>query len=194
VHELGAADGYVFDARPSASRGLEHGGSGLLLAFSSGAVARLDDTTHSLRLLGYATPRATAIADGPRPGEVIFADGTGVVRLVPGAPPEWLHEGNGLLEWSDLSASPDGTSILLAAPDRVAALDVRSREMLGSIPVLGRDRLARWDDEGSALLWSYDRKGGPEGLVIPRGVSLARRVAEAVSNLEVEKGRVAVHK
>jgi hypothetical protein len=74
----------------------------------------------------------------------------------------------------------------------VAALDIARRELLGSIPVPGKDRFARWDDEGSVLLWSEGKKGGPEGMVIPRGVPLARRVAEAVSNLEVVKGRVSI--
>jgi hypothetical protein len=76
----------------------------------------------------------------------------------------------------------------------VAVLDVARRELLGSIAAPGKDRLAHWDDEGSVLLWSFDRKGGPDGLVIPRGPSLARLVAEAVSNLDVEKGRVVIQR
>ena len=44
------------------------------------------------------------------------------------------------------------------------------------------------------LAWSFDRYGGAEGLVIPRGVPLAKRVAEAISNLEVEKGRLTIRR
>jgi hypothetical protein len=189
-HDLAQADGYVYDARPSGGR--VPGDTGLLLALSSGAIARIDDATRTLHVLGYATPRAAALADGPRPGDVVFADGTGVVLLHPGAHPVSLREGDGLVEWSDLSMSVDGSTVLLSAADRVAALDVARRELLGSIPTAGKERMARWDDEGSMLLWSFDRKGGAEGVVIPRGVSLARRVAEAVSNLDVEKGRVVI--
>ena len=43
-------------------------------------------------------------------------------------------------------------------------------------------------------MWSFDRKGGAEGVVIPRGVPLAKHVAEAVSNLEVERGRVVIRR
>jgi hypothetical protein len=192
AHEMGRADGYVYDARPSASQGAPHGGSGIFLSFSSGAVARIDDATRAVRVLGYASPRALAVADGPHPGEVVLADAAGVFLLRPGARPSLLREGDEPIEWSDLSVSPDGASLLLASADRVAALDITRRELLGSIPVAGKERLARWDDEGSVLLWSFDRKGGPEGLVVPRGVPLARRVAQAVCNLEVAKGRVAI--
>jgi len=187
---LAMADGYVYDARPSGGR--SPGDTGLLLALSSGAVARIDDATRTVRVLGYATPRANALADGPRPGEVVFADTTGVVLLRPGARPVNLREGDGLVEWSDLSASPDGTTLLVSAADRVAAIDVARRELLGSIPMPGKERMTRWDEEGSVLLWSFDRKGGAEGTVIPRGVSLAKRVAEVVSNLEVARGRVVI--
>ena len=192
ARELGKADGYGYDARPSASRGVETGGSGLLLALSSGAVARIDDATRSVRVLGYASPRARALADGPHPGEVVFADSTGVVLLRPGALPIHLCEGENAGDVTDLSASPDGASLLVASADRIAAVDVTRRELTGSFSVPGKDRMARWDDEGSVLLWSFHKKGGAEGVVLPRGVSLARRVAEAVSNLEVERGRVAI--
>src|SRR5262249_17235072 len=116
----------------------------------------------------------------------------GVFLLKPGAAPELLREGNVASEWSDLSVSSDGVSMLLASADRVAALDLGRREMLGSISVEGKERFARWDDDGSGLLWSFDRRGGSEGVVIPRGVHLAKRVAAAVSNLEVDKGRVTI--
>jgi hypothetical protein len=121
---------------------------------------------------------------------VIFADATGVVLLRPSAPPEIVRAGDGLVEWSDLSFSPNGLTLLATAADRVAAIDVARRELLGSLPTSGKERMTRWDDEGSVLLWSFDRKGGAEGSVIPRGSPLAKRVSEAVSNLDVEKGRI----
>jgi hypothetical protein len=185
---LAQADGYVYEARPSG--GQRPGDTGLLLALSSGAIVRLDDATRSVTVLGYATPRADALADGPRPGEVVFADATGVVLLRRSAAPELVRAGDGLVEWSDLSFSPNGVTLLAAAADRVAAIDVTRHELLGSITTSGKERMTRWDDEGSVLLWSFDRRGGADGLVIPRGPSLAKRVSEAVSNLDVEKGRI----
>ncbi len=188
---LATADGYVYDARLSLS---SPDAPGLLLALGSGAVARIDDRTRSVSVLGYATPRASAITDGPDRGDAIVSDATGVVLLAPGRPPVSLDAEASPTEWSDLSLSPDHASLLLAAADRVAALDVGRRILLGSIPVHGKDRMARWDDEGSVLLWSFDRKGGAEGTVIPRGHALAQRVAAAVSNLTVEDGRVVVRR
>jgi hypothetical protein len=185
---LAQADGYVYDARPSG--GATPGDTGLLLAISSGAIVRVDDASRSVRVLGYATPRADALADGHRPGEVVFADATGVVLLRPSAPPELVRAGDGLVEWSDLSFSPSGLTLLATASDRVAAIDVARRELLGSIPTSGKERMTRWDDEGSVILWSFDRKGGSEGTVIPRGAALAKQVSHAVSNLDVEKGRI----
>jgi hypothetical protein len=190
AHDLAKADGYAYDARPSGKQA----NKGLLLAFSSGAIARIDDATHTLRVLGYATPRARALADGPRPGEVAFVDASGVSLLRPGASQANVWASDGVMEWTDLAVAPDGASMLLVATDRVAALDIMRRELLGSVPVPGIDRMARWDDEGSMLLWGFERKGAAEGVVVPRGVGLAKRVAEAVANLEVERGRVALRR
>ncbi|APR76620.1 Serine/threonine kinase [Minicystis rosea] len=190
--DLVVADGYVYLARPSPARG--NTAAGLLLALGSGAIARIDETSSTVQVLAYATPRATTLADGPQPGEVVFADATGVVLVRPGAAPVWLRDGSGGVEWEDISAAPDGASILLAADDRLAVLDVARRELLGSIPMEGRGRLARWDDEGSVLAWSFARTGGAEGAIIPRGVTLAHAVSSAISNLTVEKGRIAIHR
>ncbi len=186
--ELARADGYVYDAHPVAGR---DGSGGLLLALGSGAIAFVDEPTQSVRVLAYASPRASALTQGPH-GEVVFTDATGIVQLHPGRAPSLLHGGTGAVEWTDLSVSPDGSSILLLAPDRLTAFDVHGRELLGSIPVPGKDRLSRWDDEGSVLLWSFDRKGRSEGVVIPRGLSLAQHVAAAVSNLEAPEGQLAI--
>jgi hypothetical protein len=209
ARELGRADGYVYEARASGARRDAEGGTGLLLAFSSGAIARVDEgdphvaarvapgaegAPLTVRVLGYATPRAQAIADGPRTGDVVLTEGARVSLLRPGAPPVLLHEGDGLVEWSDVASSPDGSTLLLVGEGRVAALDVVRRELTGSVPILGKDRIAAWDDEGSVLLWSFDRRGPPDGSVVPRGASLARHVAAAVSNLEVEHGRVVVRR
>jgi hypothetical protein len=186
------ADGYVYDARPSGA--LRRADTGVYLSLSSGAMARIDDSTHTLRILGYATPRAHAIAEGPHPGEVVFADAAGIGLIRPDASPVTLWPSDGVMEWTDLAPALDGTSMLLTAHDRVAVLDVARHELLGSMPVPGIDRMTRWDDEGSVLLWEFTQRGGAEGVVVPRGVGLAKRVAEAVANLEVERGKVVIRR
>jgi len=44
------------------------------------------------------------------------------------------------------------------------------------------------------LAWSFARTGGVDGVVIPRGVAMARAVSTAMSNLVVEKGRIAIRR
>jgi serine/threonine protein kinase len=184
------ADGYVYEVSPSTRR---EGVSGLLLALSSGAIARIDDVTHEVRVLAYATPRATALADGIDPRGAVFADATGVVRVDASGHETRLLESSATT-WEDLSVSIDGASILLLSAERLSALDVAKHEIVGSLALEGKSRFAPWDDEGSVLAWSYDRAGGAEGQVIPRGVSLARKAASAVSNLRVDHGRLIIMK
>lgn len=90
--------------------------------------------------------------------------------------------------------APGGATMLLAAPDRLAVLDLERHEILGSAAFEGLGRLTRWDAEGSVLAWSFDRVGGAEGQVIPRGLGLVRAVARQVSNLEVRNGKLALRK
>jgi len=186
---IGAADGYVYDVRPSAARGGV--GAGLWIAVSSGALAFIDEATAEVRVLGYASPRATALGDGPQPGELVYADDTGVVVLHARGP-ERLLEALGATVWEDVSVAPDGRSMLLLSADRVAALDVRRREIVGSMPLRGRTRFVPWDAAGSVLVWSFDRPGGVEGEIIPRGRPLADAVARALSNLRVDHGRLGI--
>ncbi|WP_437573802.1 nSTAND1 domain-containing NTPase [Sorangium sp. So ce887] len=185
---LAVTDGYVYEARPSPARG--DVGPGLWLAFSSGAVARIDERRGEVRVLGYATPRATAIADGPLPGDVAFADATGVVLVRRAGLADRVLDGVSGAEWEDISAAPDGKTMLLSSADRIVVLDLVRREIVGAMPSDGRERLAPWDAEGSVLSWSFGRVGGPAGVVVPRGLPLARRVGEAVSNLRAEGKRL----
>jgi hypothetical protein len=187
---VAVTDGYVFDARPSPARGSV--GVGMLLALSSGAVARLDEARGEVRVVGYATPVATAIADGPAAGDVVFADATGVVLVRRSGVVERLLEGTGGATWEDIATAPDGRTLLLSSVDRLAVLDLDRRELIGMSASDGHERLAPWDDEGSVLAWSFGLTGEPEGLVVPRGLALAREVAAAVSNLQVKKKRLIV--
>lgn len=184
---IASADGYVYDVRPSVAR--DGIGAGLWIALSSGALARIDEATSEVRVLGYASPRATALGDGPLPGELVYADDSGVVVLRARGP-ERLLEASGATVWEDVSVAPDGRSMLLLSADRVAALDVGRREIVGSMPLRGRTRFVPWDAAGSVLVWSFDRPGDVEGEVIPRGRPLADVVARTLSNLRVDHGRL----
>lgn len=189
---LVVADGYIYDARPSPARGSV--GPGTWLALSSGAIARIDEQRGAVRLLGYASPRASVIAEGSHPGEVAYVDSTGVILKDLSGKAERILEATGESPWEDLSVAPDGASMLLSSADRITALDLGRREIVGWIPVDGKGRLSRWDDDGSVIAWSFDREGGAEGQVIPRGVPLAKQIAAAVSNLAVDRGRLVVRR
>jgi hypothetical protein len=205
---LAQADGYIYDARPSlGAAGVPSSssfGPGLWIAVSSGAIARIEERSGEVRVAGYATPRAAAMAEGTRPGDLAYADAGGIV-LLRASPPEpgtgritWrserMLEASGESPWEDLSIAPDGASMLLASADRVASLDLSRHEIVGWMSVEGRTRLTRWDDDGSVLAWSFDRVGGAEGQVIPRGIGLAKLVATAISNLGADRGKLIIHR
>ena len=134
------------------------------------------------------------MVDGSEPGSVAYADDTGVWMLRPGRPPEKLLRAAGGTVWEDMALSNDGKSMLLVSADRLAALELARREMVGSVPVEGKTRFTAWDSEGSLLLWSIDRMGGAEGDIIPRGVGFAQRVAKATSNLHVKDKKLVLQR
>src|SRR5262249_6282560 len=77
---IAQADGYAYLVRFARSNaGDEPVGAGIWLAFSSGAIARIDEAARTVRVVAYAVPRASALGDGPGPGDVTYVDATGVV-------------------------------------------------------------------------------------------------------------------
>jgi hypothetical protein len=183
------ADGYVYDVRPS--RGGDGVPRGLWLAASSGALARLEGG--AARLYGYARPRATAIGDGPRPGDLAFADAGGVVIQSRGGEAKRALEGLGGVEITDLAIAADGGSLLLAASDRLRVLDLATGDIVGSLAEVGLTRLSPWDERGeSVVAWVFDRVGGAYGRVIPRAPGLVRAIARSTSNLRVDDRRLVV--
>ncbi len=186
--------GYVYDVRDSAGggQGADALEPGLWLAFSSGVMARLEGPRGALRAYGQAIPRPTAMADGPKPGQLLFADATGLVlRERSHTGDRRLLDPSAAVTWEDLRVLPGGDRVLLGWPDGLAVLDLHRREIVGRIklkPTQPRGRLAPWDDEGSVLLWSHAFKGGASGEVIPIGPELARQIAHSVSNLRAYLG------
>ncbi len=133
---------------------------------------------------------------GLQPGEVVYADATGVVLLHPGAAPAWLRDGSGGVGvGGPLGGRPMALSILPGADDRLAVLVVaRKRAAARSIPMEGRGRLRPLGRRRIGVAWSFARTGGAEGAVIPRGVTLARAVSVSISNLVVEKWAIAIRR
>ncbi len=186
---IAQADGYVYDVRPSLARGTD--GPGLWLAFSSGALARIDENKNSLGVVGYATPRATALSDGPAAGELVYADATGVVLLRAQSSTRLL-EPMGSTVWEDISLAPDGRSMLLLATNGIAAFNMERREIVGSIPLRGRTRFLPWDKDGSVAVWNFDTVGSEEIDIIPRGRDITGKISKALCNLRVENGRLKI--
>ena len=205
---LAQADGYVYDARPSLIAASTPAGAAfgpsLWMALSSGAIAQIEERTGAVRVAGYATPRATGLAEGAHPGDVAYADAGGIVVLhaSPREPAtgriswrsERVLEASGESPWEDLSMAADGASMLLASADRLASLDLSRHEIVGWMNAEARTRLTRWDSQGSVIAWSFDRTGGADGQIIPRGIDLAKLVATSISNLGAEKGKLIIHR
>lgn len=82
--------------------------------------------------------------------------------------------------------------MLLLSIDRVAALDIQRREIVGSIPLRGRTRFLPWDKNGSVLAWSFDTAGDADVDIIPRGREITDRLSRALCNLRVEQGRLKI--
>lgn len=182
---LAVADGMVFDVKRSPARGGRP--AGLWLALSSGAVLRLEDGG-ALWLYAYAEPRATAIGDGPREGELAFVDASGIVLVdASGHTRRYLDGGSGAA-FTDLAALPGGDALLLASSARLAVLDLGSGDLVASMPSEGRGCLSPWDDGGSLLAWSLDRAGGARGVVVPGSREQASAAASSLSNVWIRGG------
>lgn len=175
-----AVDGYVYDVRPSPGGGEVE--PGLWFAWSSGAMARAD-ASGSLRSYGHAAPRATSMTDGPRAGELLFSDESGVVVRSIGAQDRRLVAALSDREWSDARVLPGGAVAALAWVGGLALVDLERAELLGWTELEGRGRLAPWDAEGSLLAYGHALVGPPTGDLIPLGPSLARAMAARASNL-----------
>ena len=186
-----AFDGFVYDVRPSAASADPAISlpAGLWLAFSDGGMVRLEGPEGTIHAYGHATPRATAMADGPLPGELLFADATGVVlRERQSAHDRTLLEATGEVVWEDLHSYRDGRALLLASAERLAVLEVERHEIVDELETEPRGRFASWDDEGSVMLWASSFDGAAVGEVVPIGRGLAAKVASSVSNLSASLG------
>src|SRR6185436_554129 len=93
-----------------------------------------------IRVLGHAAPRATAIGDGPLPGDLAYADATGILIRRLGGQVDRV-----------LSVAPDGSTMLLCTGERLWVLDIGKREIVADIAADGRSRFSNWDADGSVL-------------------------------------------
>jgi hypothetical protein len=152
-------------------------------------MARLEGPKGELRPYGHATPRPTAMSDGFAPGELLFADATGVtLRKRASARDQRLLEASGDTVWEDMQPLRQGHYVMLSTVDRVAVLDAERGQLLDEMLTAPRGRLTNWDGDGSFLLWSYEFVGPARGEIIPVGRPLASAVAGSVSNLAATLG------
>jgi len=180
------AEGYIFDARPSRARGDVP--AGVWMASSDGALLRANGSNGGLRAYGHATPRATAMADGPEPGDLIFADDTGLILRRTGHADERLLKPMVRRTWSDIAMLPGNETMLVAWAHGVVLYDLERREIVGDLDTPAHGRLAPWDAQGSQLVWAFSFMRQPQGQVIPFNRELALRIGETVSNLRAVLG------
>ncbi len=184
---IASARGFVFDVEPS--RAFPGGGAGVLASLSSGEIVRIDESSDSLRQLAVASPRATGIADGAAPGEVLFADATGVYSIRTDGAVELLAGPRAGTVWEDLFAVQGGRAVVLAGADQIAVLEPEAGAITGSVAIRGMTRFSGWDADGSVLAYAPDVEGIQHGLVLPFGSKIPDAVGALASNLRVdEKG------
>jgi hypothetical protein len=82
--------------------------------------------------------------------------------------------------------------MFLLSIDRVAALDIGRREIVGTTKLRGRTRFLPWDKDGSVLVWSFDTAGEADVDIIPRGRDVTDKISRALCNLRVEQGRLRI--
>lgn len=182
---IAALDGYVFDRKFLQDR------SGLVVAVSSGAVARIDARADTVSVVGYGTPRASAIASGPGIGEITFADSTGVLVARKNGAVDRVLEGTGADSWDDIAIVDGGRSMLLGATKGISVLDVKEREIvLTSKDTEGLTRFTPWDAEGSLLAFNPNLEGQVRGFIVPFSRTLALSLGPLASNLRVQDGRI----
>jgi hypothetical protein len=187
LHPLGELGGYVHELVPSR----RHDDHSTWMASSDGAVLRYDERARDLRVVARAVPRATALAEGPEPGTVIYGDAAGVhLGRVSGAT-ELLLGASGPVPWTSARVTRDHRALVLASPDTLAVVDLKAEALVSSVPFEGYSRLADWDEEGSMLAYPGDLEGTRTALVLPFGRGTQRTIGVLASNLRVDaRGRV----
>ncbi|MBL8740491.1 MAG: hypothetical protein JNK04_05335, partial [Myxococcales bacterium] len=181
---IATAKGFAFDAEASVA--FDQGGAGLLVAFSSGEIIRIDEASDEVRLLAVASPRATALGDGVEPGEALFADVTGVFRVRRSGEIESIAGPRSSAAWEDVARAQGGRAVVLASASELAVVEMDARAITGSVPIRGMTRLTPWDDEGSLLAYAPDIEGIENGVIIPFGATIPDAVGSLASNLRVD--------
>lgn len=178
---VATASGFVFDAKPSAA--FPGGAAGLLVALSSGEVARISEDDDALRRLARAMPRATALGDGATAGETLFADSVGLWRIGRDGAVERIVASPSGAAWEDVLPVRGGAALLVASVEELAVVDVEAHAMVASAPIRGRTRLLPWDTGGSALAYAPDVEGIDSGVIVPYGSDAVSAIAALSSNL-----------
>jgi hypothetical protein len=67
-------------------------------------------------------------------------------------------------------------------------LELERGEILQELELPARGRLAKWDDEGSLLVWPFSFEGHARGDIIPIGATFVGDIASRASNLRARLG------
>jgi len=187
LHAVQTLPGYVHEL--VACR--RHDESATWMASSDGAVLRFDERARELVEVTRAVPRATALAEGPTPGSVIYGDAAGVHLARANGEVELLLGASGTVPWTSARVTRDLRALVLASPESLAVVDLQAEALVSSLPAGGYSRLADWDDEGSMLAYPGDLEGTRAALVLPFGRGTQRAIGALASNLRVDaRGRV----
>jgi len=177
--------GFAFDAEASVA--FNQGGAGLIIAMSSGEVIRVDETTDEVRTIAIASPRATAIGDGVEPGEALFADATGVFRVLRSGARETIAGPRSRAAWEDVARAQNGRAVVLSSAVEIAVVDTSAKAITGTVQIRGMTRLTSWAEDGSMLAYAPDLEGIANGVVIPFGDKIPDAVGSLGSNLRVDQ-------
>ncbi|NUP04782.1 MAG: serine/threonine protein kinase [Polyangiaceae bacterium] len=181
---VAALDGFVFDVEATSSAA--PGGGGLLAALSNGEIIAIGEGNDEVRELTVARPRASALADGVAPGEILFADATGVHALATNGETKRLAPPRIGSDWEDLLVTKDKKGIVLASAAEIGVIDLASSSIAATVPINGMTRLVPWDDQGVVLAYAPDLDGIAHGVLIPFGASTIDAVGTLASNLRVD--------
>ena len=128
---------------------------------SSSAVARIDDATRTVHVLGYAHHPRRRHADGRHQRDRFHRQHRR--RPPPGARPTPAPRGRRPRRVERSRPLGRQHHAPWSRPPTNGRHRRGAEELLESVAVGGKERMAPWDDRGSVLMWSFDGRGGAEG-------------------------------
>lgn len=178
------ASGYAYDLERTA--GAKGAGPATLLSLSSGEILRIEENDDSARVVARAKPRASALAEGVEPGEVLFADAAGLHRVLASGDVILVSPPRLGSAWEDMAVVDGRRAVLLASASEIAVLDLRTNDVTAAVAVPGMTRLTRWDKSGTMLAYAPNVEGLAHGILVPFDPSMTEAIGALASNLRID--------